>query len=322
MIRGPVIPLTRDGLWRLLEQRPEVVERGLRVVAEALEFGRLEAAYVDGLLRDASGAPVLVFVADDREGALPARVLGAHSFWQRHASGILRALPEAALLDAGRCRLLVVGACLPADLVALLTRLAVPELEILEIDTILVGGQERLVVRSLLAPAAPTAGPVPLDPSIGAAAVALLAAFESLASALDPRVRIDGDRFSRRASFDGRTLAECWFAAGAVHGAVDGDQGRVLQGAADVRALGDRIARRYLASIGVVVGGAAAAAAGAAMAPVPAVSAASEGAGAGARTGFEALRASVTASRLSREECSALGDSNVGEPEEESLADS
>jgi hypothetical protein len=132
-------------------------------------------------------------------------------------------------------------------------------------------------------------------------------AFVTLVGKLDPRIRVDGDRFSRRASIDGQALGECWFAADRVHGAVDGESPSVVLGDADVRRLGDRIVRRYLAAIGQ---------------PVAAVrQAARDSDAAGARGGFDALRASMSAARLTQDECMALGDSeDAGDPEPEAMA--
>ena len=96
MIRGPVLPLQRDGLWRLMRQRSSLFERGFRVIAEQLELGTAGLPPVDGLLRDAGGSPVLVFVTDDRDTSLIARVLAAHAFWLRNAEGMAQKYRAAA----------------------------------------------------------------------------------------------------------------------------------------------------------------------------------------------------------------------------------
>lgn len=310
MISGPILPLTRDGLWRLVRQRSDLLERGLRVVAESLEFGAPDAGLVDGLLRDASGTAVLLFATDERDRALPARVLTAHAFWRRNAAGMVRALPEADLRTVDRCRLVVVGAAIPAEVVATLERLQLPDLEVVAIETFQVAGQERLVLRPLRGQLALSASP-PVDAQVDAPARMLIEAFVDIARAIDPKVRIEGDRFSRRALLDGRLLGECWFAEGRVFGGVDGGAGRWLQTLGELRVLGDQLARRYLAAIGT-----------AGPAPVSSVPAVRDVAAASARSGFDALRASVSASRLSREECAALGEvADVGESEEATLAD-
>ncbi len=310
MIRGPILPLSREGLWRLVRQRSELLERGLRVIAESLDLGAAASGLVDGLLRDAAGTAVLVFTTDDRDTALPARVLGALAFWRRNAVGMPRALPEADLRDAAACRLVIVGSAMPGDVIGTLERLQLPELEIVEVESFQIGGQERLVVRPLRGGLGLRSTPA-IDVAVGEAAGALIAMFAADVTTMDPRVRIDGDRFSRRASIDGQVLAECWFAGDRVHGAVVGESARWLQASADVRSFVDGVARRYLSAIG--------------RAKAPAASpgpVAREATTASVRSGFDVLRASVSAARLSREECSALSEiGDAGESGEESLAE-
>ncbi|MGE3175670.1 MAG: hypothetical protein AB7O97_23810 [Planctomycetota bacterium] len=316
MIRGPVVPLQRDGLWRLLSQRPELFERGLRVVAEGLDLGTEGLGLVDGLLRDAGGSPVLVFASGERDAALPARVVAAHAFWRRNAAGMPRALPEADLREPERCRLLVLGTGLSAATIDTLRRLRLDELEVVEVDTFQVGGQERLVVRPVLG-APPAAGgraqspQPPIDAAVGSEERARFRAFDDFARTLDPKIRVEGDRFSRRASFEGRPLGECWFADDLVLGAPHGGTPRPIASDADLRVLGDQIARRYLALLDELtrMGGASGATA----------PAATEEVAASARGGFETLRASLSAARLSADECSALmrGRDGSGGPEDE-----
>jgi len=308
MIRGPIVPLSREGLWRLVQQRPELLERGLRVVAESLELGGAGAGLVDGLMRDASGAAVLVFATDERDAGLPARVLAALAFWRRNAAAMPRALPEGDLRNIGSCRLVIVGTALPADVLATLERLQLQELEIVEVESFKVGGSERLALRSVRGRLAVASG-APIDEAIGAPALELMRAFVALVGKLDPRIRVDGDRFSRRASIDGQPLGECWFAEDRVHVAVDGESPSVVQGDADLRRLGDRIVRRYLAAIGQPV------------ATVRQVTAARDGDAADARGGFDSLRASMSAARLTPDECMALGEGeDAGDPEPEAMA--
>lgn len=311
MIRGPVLSLSRDGLWRLLRQRKSLFERGLRLVAEQVELGTGELAPVDGLMRDAVGAPVLVFTTDDRDMTLPARVLLAHAFWMHNADGMARALPEADLRDAGRCRVLVLGSRLRDDAVAALLRLQLPELEIVEVDTFRIGGgertggQERVVLHSVHGRSLPDRA---IDGSVPVESREHLAAFDQFVRRLDPQIRVEGDRFSRRATFEGHVLGECWFGDDAVHALVHGGTAQRLLQPADLRAVVDQLARRYLGLVGV---------------------AADEGSGNGSATaevddeeqqasdGLEAVRASLRAARLTREERAALDQEYPDRDEEE-----
>lgn len=307
MIRGPVLTLSRDGLWRLVRQRTGLLERGLRVVAEQLELGAGDVAPVDGLARDATGAGVLLFVADEREASLPARVLAAHAFWQRNHKGLARALPEADLRDASRVRLVVVGARLADDTAQALRRLQLAELEIAEVDVFRVAGQDRVVVHWALGNGSSGA----LDVAVPARERDLLAAFDQFVNRLDPAIRVEGDRFSRRASFDGHVLGECWYEASAVHVAANGGAPQRIDRLADLRQVVDSLARRYLQLQGVH---------------------GDDGSGRAAKDaeaddehasdGLEAVRASLRAARISREEREALEPPTDDRDEEERPAGS
>ena len=316
MIRGPVLPLLRDGLWRLLKQRTALFERGLRLVAEQVELGTGELAPVDGLMRDAGGAPVLVFTTDDREPTLPARVLAAYAFWVRNADGMARALPEADLREAARCRVLIIGSRLREETVQALVQLQLGALEIVEVDTFRLGahersgGQERVVVHAVHGR---SAGGSAIDGGVSAAAREHLTAFQQMVGRLDAKILVEGDRFSRRASFEGHMLGECWFSDDAVQALVAGGTTQRVDKPADVRAVVDQLARRYLDLQGVR---------------------ADEGKSNGASVadtedepqqasdGLEAVRASLRAARLTREEREALHEVTLDREEEERAGDS
>ncbi len=314
MIRGPVLPLQRDGLWRLIRQRSSLFERGFRVIAEQLELGTAGLPPVDGLLRDAGGSPVLVFATDDRDNSLAARVLAAHAFWLRNAEGMARALPEADLRDGADCRLLVIGVALRSEMIATLQRLQIAGLEVLEVDTFRMGGQERVVVRAHGDAAKKPAG-MDLDESVCAAGRSVFASFEQFAHRLDAKIRIEGDRFSRRASFEGRLLGDLWFEAGAVHSLVSGGAQRRIDTETDLRTVCDLFARRYLQVHGPAMEIVSEAHASAVAAedtldadPSPTAFPAN---------GLEAVRACLSTSRLTREEREALLDPAYGRDQEE-----
>lgn len=302
MIRGPVLTLSRDGLWRLVRQRTGLLERGLRIVAEQLELGAGDVAPVDGLARDAAGNPVLLFVAEERDATLPARVLSAHAFWQRNHKGLARALPEADLQDASRCRLCVVGPQLGDEVAQALRRLQLADLEIAEVDVFRVAGQDRVVVHWALGHDSDRAG----DPAVPVRERDLLAAFDQFVHRLDPAIRVDGDRFSRRAAFDGHVLGECWFEAGAVHVTANGGAPQRIDRLADLRQVVDALARRYLQLQGVHADD------GTAREPAAAGGDEEESAG----DGLEAVRASLRAARVTREEREALEQSSGDRDEE------
>jgi hypothetical protein len=314
MIRGPVLPLQRDGLWRLIRQRSGLFERGFRVIAEQIELGTAGLPPVDGLLRDAGGSPVLVFATDDRDTSLTARVLAAHAFWLRNADGMARALPEADLRDGAECRLLVIGVALRSETIASLQRLQIAGLEVLEVDTFRMGGQERVVVRAHGDAAKKPAGR-DLDESVCAAGRSVFESFEHFARRLDAKIRIEGDRFSRRASFEGRLLGDLWFAEGAVHALVSGGAQRRIDTDADLRTVCDLIARRYLQVHGPATE---------TVADAPAADEVAEerldtdmSPTAFPANGLEAVRACLSTSRLTREEREALLDPAYGRDQEE-----
>lgn len=316
MIRGSVLPLQRDGLWRLIRQRTGLFERGFRVVAEQIELGTAGLPPVDGLVRDASGAPVLVFATDDRDPSLCARVLAAHAFWSRNAEGMARALPEADLRDGAACRMLVVGVAMRTEAVQALQRLQIPALEIVEVDAFRLAGQERIVVRCLGGRVGKPES-APLDAAMQDSDRGVFEAFEQFVRRLDPKIRLEGDRFSRRASYEGRLLGDFWYADEAVHALVCGGQNRRIDTDVEMRAVCDQLARRYLQVHGPADAG------DQAVGPADGRMAGGEDLAAGEdelqfpAQGLEAVRSCLVTSKLSREEREALMDPSFGREQEE-----
>lgn len=303
MIWGPVFPLTRDSVWNLVRSEPVRIERGLRFVVESLDLGTGDLGVVDGLMRDAVGNPVLVFVSDANDCTLIGRVVAAHAFWRRNHRGLARAIPEAQLRDASACRVLVVSAALPHDIGEMLGRLGIERLEILEIERFHIGKQDRLVLRNRKHEAAPPQAELEqLESAIAPASRKLLTTLSTLLGRLGPRIRIDGDRFSRHATSDGQVLCECWYADDAVHASMPDAQPVEIGSVDDARAFVDLVARRHLALLR-----------GEAERPAAAAPQShtedSEPAAAPSRSGLDTLRASLSLAQLSREEWSALGDS-------------
>ena len=93
MISGPTIPNTLESIRDLLVHRVDLIEHGLRVISEDLVLGH--DAAVDVLACDATGAPVMQFIAvPETAGQLPARVLGAQAWWRQNAGFLARELSD------------------------------------------------------------------------------------------------------------------------------------------------------------------------------------------------------------------------------------
>ncbi|MEC7583465.1 MAG: hypothetical protein VYE77_04045 [Planctomycetota bacterium] len=322
MIRSPVRPMARDGLWQLVCQQSSVFERGLRVVAEDLDLGTGDLGNVDGLLRDAAGRAVLVFVADEHEIALPARVFAAYSFWQRNRESLPRAIPEADLRGPLSCRVLVIGSRLYPELVQALVRLRIETLAAIEVESFQVSGLDRLAIRNVLVAGGPARDPdaaveeldefgdVPqalnssLDEEIDDGSRQIFADLTQVLTRLDPGVQIEGDRFSRRAVFRGGALCEFWYVDGHMSGTVPGRDLTLLREGVDVRAFGDQIMRRYLELLSEErASGSASPRKASAGAPSK-----TDKRKSARRDALEGLRASVSKQRLSNAEYEALED--------------
>lgn len=305
MICGPMHSPGPDNLRRWLRERTGAVEHGIRWVLEDLDCFGGSLSPVDSVGRDAIGRAVLLLVAQDGDQALPARVLALQAFCARNAAALEAAMPEVGASFAA-FRILVVGLGFDRRLLEALERLALPELEIYEIESFRVGGQERCAVRVLRAPAA--AGWDAADPSLRQ----LWHGIGKLLRSLDPTVRVAGDPFCQRATLRGALLCEYWCADGRLTGVVPGLAPQAIGSEADLRVFGDRVLRRFLDRSD----GGADAASGRAPADHD-----ERAAGEGRRLGggvrgitLESLRQSLQSSRLSGAEHSALGGQAEGGP--------
>lgn len=301
MIYGPIVPLTRDSIRRLVCERPELLERGLRFELADLDVSRGRLGSIDALCRDAAGGAVLVIVTEPGDLAVVARVANAIGFVRRNARAMARALPglEARLGDA--CRCFVVGADIGDAVVEDLRRLGLAELEILGIEPFRVGKDEHLAIRQQHAA---TAGK-PDGDELGPAVRQLWSQLLALLSRIDPAVVIDGDRYSRRVSCHGRQLCEFWLLDDRIEAGIAGGGVRTLAGHDDVRAFVDSVLRCLL---GRPVEARAPGQPEAKEPALPASRALLPGT-------LGSLRASLSASRLTREEYSALGEAiEEGEP--------
>ena len=311
MIRGPILPQLRESLWALVSTRLDLVERGLELIVEGLDCSGGQFGLVEGLARDAGGAPVLVLLAVDGDALLTARVLAAADFLHRLGDALVAAVPEANLCPGAVGRVLVVGAEAASAALDPLGRLSVPGLQVCRLEPFRIAGCERFAVR-VLRPAGDGAsssdGACSASPPfvVPAAQRDMWTAVQDLCARIDPGVRFDGDRYWRRISWQGRPLAELRLVDGMLRAEVAGGPRCDLVVAADVRTFGDQLLRRFVALAGLTADQTAGADAGAsARSAAPRFSV--NGRSAGHRVDAESLRSVAAAARLSADEYSALG---------------
>jgi hypothetical protein len=305
MIRGPILPQLRESLWTLVSTRLDTVEHGLELVLEGLDCSGGQLGLIEGLARDASGAPVLVLLAVDGDALLTARVLAAADFLQRLGDALVTAVPEARLCPGATGRVLVVGTDAASASLDSLGRLPVPGLQVCRLEPFRIAGCERFAVRWLPSTAASGGTALPSF-VVPAEQRDLWQSVQELAARVDPGVRVDGDRYWRRISWQGHVLAEVRLVDGMLRAEVAGAAPCDLLLASDVRSFGDRLLRRFVELAGLnqeqppAVG-----------ASAPAREAASRlaanGRRAGNRSDTDSLRSVAAAARLSPEEYSALG---------------
>ncbi|MFK7739994.1 MAG: hypothetical protein AB8H80_06685 [Planctomycetota bacterium] len=149
MIRGPILPHLRERLWALVSRRLDSIESGLRLVLESLDCGGGEVGPLDGVARDAIGAPVLILLAVEGDALLSARALAAGQFLQRVGDSLAQALPEGNYSPGCTGRILVVGTDAAAKELAQLQTLPIHALEACTLEPFRVSGSERFAVRWL-----------------------------------------------------------------------------------------------------------------------------------------------------------------------------
>ena len=304
MISGPVIPWTREGLWGQILKNPDLIEHGLGIVAHDLRLR--ENCTVDGVARDAGGRTVLLLAAVGAETVgLPVSVLDAHSFMQRNAAVLARALPDSGIRSAGGWRVVVVGMDLPPACLERISALGLERVEVFEIEPFTLDGEARIAVRPVLGHRASGGEDglhVPtglLDPERRS----LCARFLQRLQRMDSNLRVEGDRFSRRLTTGAATLADL---------RVEGDRVFVqvqqecleLAGEEECLEIVDLVLRRYLGLLTTPTLGDPARETGEPAAGGVAKPTAETG------LSLEPLRRTVAESRISREEFSALGEAS------------
>lgn len=301
MIRGPVLPQSRESLWTLLASRLDCLESGLELVHEGLDCSDGQLGLVECLARDAMGAPVLVLLAVDGDALLPARVWSACEFLTRVGTSLAASVPEANFCSAPG-RVFVVGTAAAAAALESLSRLSLPSLLTCRLEPFRLAGVERFAVRWLSRDAVPAAVAAP-DFVVSDECRDEWQALRTICERIDPAVRIEGDRFWRRISWRGSVLGQVWSAPGELRGAVEDGVATRLCGSVELRTFGDKLLRRYATLAGLrAPGPSQCEPRGVGSRQLPGRVADDRG-----RESGESLRSSVVSARLTPEEYSALG---------------
>lgn len=329
MIRGPIIPQSRDALWSFVSGRLHAIQPGLTLVFDGFDCADVEFGAIEGLARDADGAPVLVLLARDGDPLLAPRALAAAAFLERVGDGLALAIPEGGFRSGLTGRALVVAVAGASADVRPLVRQSSASLQVCALEPFRVAGKERFAVRWLrdvprpaaAVPAAESApvvavapavvAPAPVADPVPAPVQALWSRLEELCRRIDQDIHIDDEGDRRRIAWHGQTLAEVRASADALHGTLPDGSVCALSAPADVGAFSNRLLRGYSRLAGLVFEKRAAGA------PGPDEDAAAHRAAANraGRDGRDGLRAAAAAARLTPEEHSALGapTSAVGE---------
>lgn len=249
MIRGPILPQMRERLWSLVAPRLEVVECGLTLVHETFDCSEGELGPVDGLARDAMGAPVLVLLAVEGDAMLPARALAAGQFLRRIGDSLSQAVPEAGFTPGLRGRVLVVGTDSSAKLVAQLRGLPVFALQVCMLEPFRVANTERFAVRWLVGGDAAEDAATDALPEFQPPAehAELWRELQHICRCLESGVQLHGDRFSRRVLWHGRVLGHVRTVEGKLVATPDRGVARDLRDRRDLRRFANEMLRVLLA---------------------------------------------------------------------------
>ena len=119
------------------------------MVVEGLDCSGGQLGLVDGLARDAMGAPVLVLLAVEGDALLSARVLSACEFLTRIGDSLVAAVPEANFCCGIGGRVLLVGTDSAATSLESLRRLPLAAFHVCRLEPFRLAGTERFAVRWL-----------------------------------------------------------------------------------------------------------------------------------------------------------------------------
>ncbi|MBL8732618.1 MAG: hypothetical protein JNN13_09650 [Planctomycetes bacterium] len=313
MIRGPILPQLREGLWSIVSHRLTLVEHGLELVMEGLDCSGGQLGVVDGLARDAAGAPVLVLLAVDGDALLIARTLAVADFAARVGEALAAAVPEARFCAGALPRVIVVGTEASRSSLEQVARLPIPGLQVCRLEPFRIAGSERFAVLWMTTAAAGVVGAAqvtspPREFAVPAGREAEWRHLREQCQRIDPGVRFDGDRHWQRITWNGSLLGELWSERDALFGrarlgAADPLR-RELRTETDLRQFTDRLLRAFSLAAGLEK-------TSAAPEPAPAserlAATRHAAAGRGATPAGESLRSMLATMRLSPEEYSALG---------------
>lgn len=249
MILAPIVPRTRESLADLIDRHPDRVEHGLSVVQRELQVR--DGVFVDLLARDAEGGTVLVFVVDPLVGDLDlaTRILTARHWVLRNRGLLLDALPDAGLRDRGDVRVICVAFDYSEDGLTALDLLREHDLTLLRSEAFSLGGRPQHGLTPLHRAASADA----VEPTAGdSSGVARLRAFErrivDVLRRLDPEMTVRGQRFTRQFHSARGLLAELSLRDHQLFfRTYDEQDGRVLDGELDDRAVADAVLRAFMA---------------------------------------------------------------------------
>lgn len=317
MIRGPVLPQLREGLWAVVSSRISQVEHGLELVMEGLDCSGGQLGAVDGLARDAGGAPVLVLLAVDGDALLLARTLAALDFAARVGGALVTAVPEARFCAGTKPRVIVVGTDASRASLEQVARMPNLGVQVCRLEPFRIAGTERFAVIWLSAGSNggnELAGVPGAETPVTARAFVVPASREAdwqtlrdLCQRIDASVRFDGDRHWQRITWQGHVLGELWSERDGLFGATAHRGRRELRSDVDLRTFTDQVLRAYSLAAGLDQTNSAAEEP--APAPERLVAPRHAAAGRGVTPIVESLRSVLATTRLSPEEYSALGGS-------------
>ncbi|MCC6672472.1 MAG: hypothetical protein IT458_15515 [Planctomycetes bacterium] len=212
MISGPRIAKSRDGLAELLVRLCEGPAPELHLLAQDLLLD--DDLLVDALAVDATGGPVLVFLAPESEpAALPARLLAARVWARRNAPLLAAASPRAGALDWARARVWVLAFDLPSGMHDLLAEASGGRLEVRLVRWLRHQGQVRVHAEAGRASEAPP----PAESAPGPATRDPRGHLTTFLERLDRRVRLHEDGTSGAILLGDTTLARLQGTNGDLH---------------------------------------------------------------------------------------------------------
>lgn len=308
MIRGPILPQSREGLWPLLADHLEAIETGLTLVAEGFDCSNGQFGAVDGLARDAAGAPVLLIVAVHDDPLLAARATDAAEFLERVGSSLAVAVPEAQFRPDVLGRVVLIAANGVSSSVDQLVRRAIRGVHVCRLEAFRLAGSERFAVLwQTQSGTAETCAPAVPEFACSAEHANTWRPLHDFCLRIDPAVVVAGDRYRRTIRWKGHSLGEVVVRGDCLHGTLADGVDCPLATASDVRTFSDRLLRCFLRVAGLTIPSAPRANGRRSDGDNAAVSRHTVDRHGIHKPLVESLRSAAAAARLSPEEYSALG---------------